>query len=91
MFDPDKVIKSLDNRFTKILSSRNETDREVQQHLGKIINHQNIYTGKLYDDFLGNIDKILKGQHEERWIGQNKKTELEKVIEVYKKEHGLNE
>lgn len=85
MFNPDEFYKSLDRKLVVELKSTGQIENAFWQHIGHIYNHQNIYIGKLYDDILGNIERLMTGQ-KKHGFEQNKKTNIERLIELGQEE-----
>lgn len=80
MFNADDIIKNVEKLMNFEIQTGGETQRAVQQHIGKIINHEDSMNyGTLYYDMFHRLDRILKGEKAEHWEGQNKKSNLEKI------------
>ena len=80
-FNPDEFYKKIErNMIVDNLKSTGQIENSFWQHIGRYYNHQNKYVGYMYDEILGNIDRMLTGQ-KPHGFEQNKKTDLDKLIE----------
>ena len=80
--DVENILKKIEGMFDYSISHGNEGERAMQQRIGKIINHEETSLGtSSYENALSNIERIMKGERQPRWIGQNVKSGLEKAIE----------
>lgn len=80
MTNPDEIYKKLDRRLVGWANSMGEAENAFFQHVGKIYNKQIPYSGKLADEIVSNVNRILTRQ-KKHGFEQNKKTDLEKLIE----------
>lgn len=87
MFNPDEFYKSIERHMmVDRLKSTGQMENSFWQHLGRYYNHQNLYVGTVYDEIMGSIERTLTGQ-KRHGFEQNKKTDLEKLIEKRKEEN----
>lgn len=80
MINPDEIYKKLDRRMVGWANSMGEVENSFFQHIGKIYNKQIPYSGKLADEMISTINRIITRQ-KKHGFEQNKKTDLEKLIE----------
>ena len=88
MINPDEFYKNIERNMSKGLSTTGEMENAFWQHLGHFYNKDVL--GTSFEDSLGHIERVMTGQHGNRWDGQNKKTDMEKAVEKYKKENNLD-
>lgn len=78
---PDEFYKQIErNMIVDRLKSTGHMENSFWQHLGHYYNHKNNYIGYVYDEMLGNIDRMLSRQ-KKHGFEQNKKTDTEKLQE----------
>lgn len=85
MIDLDEFYKKVDRKFINKLRSTGEVENRFWQNVGKIYNHSYAYKGKMFDDMLGNVERMMTGQ-KKHGFEQNKKTDLEKLQEKGREE-----
>ena len=79
MINPDSFYDNIGARMQRI-NGISSQEAARMQHLGHFYNHEFAYQGKIHDNILGNIERMLKGE-KKHGFEQNKKTELEKLQE----------
>lgn len=80
MLNAEDIIKKVEKIMKFELETGGKTQRTIQQHVGKIINHEeSMLYGQTFDDMLNRVERIMKGESKNRWEGQNKLSYSEKI------------
>lgn len=81
MINPDEFYKKIERELiVDKLRSTGQIENAFWQHIGHFYNHESPYIGKVYDNIIGNIERMMTGQ-KPHGFEQNKKTDVEKLME----------
>ena len=69
MLNAEDIIKKVEKIMKFELETGGKTQRTIQQHVGKIINHEeSMLYGQTFDDMLNKIERIMKAVTKARLI-----------------------
>lgn len=80
MIDADEFYKKIDRHLVGELKSTGQVENSFWQHIGHYINHDFATPGYTFTNMLGDVERLMTGQNK-HGFEQNKKTDLEKLIE----------
>ena len=83
MINADEYYKKIERMMVGEFKSTGKTVNSFWQNVGKTMAAGDTKRGQMFDDMLGNVERIMTGQ-KRHGFEQNKKTEFEKLIDAGK-------
>lgn len=80
MIDVDEYYKKIERKMVGEFKSTGQIENSFMQNVGKTMTAGDTKRGQMFTDMLSNVERMMTGQ-KKHGFGQNKKTELEKLIE----------
>jgi len=80
MIDVDEYYKKIERKMVGEFKSTGQIENSFWQNVGKTMTAGDTKRGQMFTDMLSNVERMMTGQ-KKHGFEQNKKTELEKLIE----------
>ena len=80
MIDVDEYYKRIERKMVGEFKSTGQLENSFWQNIGKTMSAGDTKRGQMFTDMLGNIERMMTGQ-KKHGFEQNKKTDIEKLIE----------
>jgi len=87
MTDTEEYLKRVERMLVGELKSTGKIESALWQRVGKFMESNSSNRGKLFEDMLGNVERIMTGK-KKHGFEQNKMSEEEKRIKNWEKENG---